>query len=79
MPLVLLGRLMNFADKGSIVPLYDFYKDKSFKRIKQDVYDRFFTAIEQRVSKKEIQELTDTFTKVLISRNLPFWHFYCKR
>jgi hypothetical protein len=61
------------------VPLYDFYAGKSRARIEQDVYDRFFTGIEQRVSRAEIQRLRDTFRTVTISSGLPYWHFLCER
>ncbi|MFH1282106.1 MAG: class I SAM-dependent methyltransferase [bacterium] len=78
-PLIYLGKLMKPLNISSQIPLYDFYKDKSIKRIKQDVYDRFFTGIEQRVTKKQIEGLSDTFSKVTVSENLPYWHFICKR
>ncbi|MBN2406732.1 MAG: class I SAM-dependent methyltransferase [Elusimicrobia bacterium] len=78
LPLVRLGKVMEAAaGAGSGVPLYDAYKDKSLARIRQDVYDRFFTRIEQRVSRVDIMKLEDTFSKVAISPNIPYWHFYC--
>jgi hypothetical protein len=45
------------------------------RRIQQDVYDRFFTRIEQRVSRAQINELRNDFTDVQISDALPYWHF----
>jgi hypothetical protein len=51
----------------------------SLTRIRQDVYDRFFTSIEQRVSKQEILELSDTFSEIVISDEVPYWHFLCKK
>lgn len=78
-PLVVLGRVLRPFGLSSAVPLYDFYKDKSSARIEQDVYDRFFTRIEQRVTKKEILSLKDSFSSVIISENLPYWHFLCRR
>ena len=65
--------------KGSKVPLYDFYKGKSLGRIEQDVYDRFFTRIEQRVTRREIESLRDSFAEVTVSPNLPYWHFLARR
>src|SRR5262249_45959001 len=53
-PLVLLGMLLKPFKLSSHVPLYDFYHDKGLARIEQDVYDRFFTRIEQRVTRQEI-------------------------
>ena len=38
---------------ASQIPLHENYAGKSLKRIQQDVYDRFFTRIEQRFSRKE--------------------------
>ncbi|MBL0059822.1 MAG: hypothetical protein IPP35_12155 [Elusimicrobia bacterium] len=70
---------MNVFGWGRYVPLFEFYQDKSLRRIEQDVYDRFFTSIEQRVSRKEISALTDTFTRVTVSDHLPYWHFLCER
>jgi len=79
MPLVLLGRLFDFAGLGRYVPLYEFYRNKSFKRIRQDVYDRFFTRIEQRVTRAQIMTLRSDFKSVAISEHLPYWHFLLTR
>ncbi len=78
-PLVWLGRLLDIANVGKHVPLYEGYKDLGFKQIEQDVYDRFFTRIEQRVSRKEIEGLRDTFRQVIVSDGLPYHHFLCRR
>ena len=78
-PLVLLGRLLRPLGLASHVPLYDFYHDKGLRRIEQDVYDRFFTRIEQRVARRDILGLADTFSRVTVSENLPYWHFLCER
>ena len=78
-PLVSLGRLLQFIRLGSYVPLYEFYGDKSLRRIEQDVYDRFFTSIEQRVTREEIFRLRDSFSDVRISAQQPYWHFVCVR
>ena len=77
LPLIAAGMFMQLFNLGKYVPLYDFYHDKTLKRIKQDVYDRFFTRIEHRYSRKEIAELRDTFREVIISEHLPYWHFTC--
>lgn len=74
-PLVILGQLLQVIGLGSHVPLYDFYKEKSLGRIEQDVYDRFFTRIEQRVTRAEIAALQSDFSEVRISEQLPYWHF----
>jgi len=79
LPLIAIGHLLKPLRLSSYVPLYDFYHDKSVERIKQDVYDRFFTRIEQRVTREEISQLRDTFSQVTISENLSYWHFLCER
>jgi len=79
LPSIGAGRFLDIFKKGSSVPLYDFYKDRSVKRIKQDVYDRFFTSIEQRISRQEIMALNDSFSEIVISDQLPYWHFLCVR
>jgi len=79
LPLVALGRVLQaLVGRGSLIPLYDAYHNKSLARIQQDVYDRFFTAIEQRVTRREILGLRDTFRKVTVSDSLPYWHFLCE-
>lgn len=77
LPLIAAGMFMQLFNLGKYVPLYDFYHDKTVKRIKQDVYDRFFTRIEHRYSRAEIAGLKDTFREVTVSENLPYWHFLC--
>jgi len=77
-PLVKLGHLFRIVKVSHAIPLYEGYKDKTVSRIRQDVYDRFFTRIEQRVSRKEIMALTDSFESVVISEFIPYWHFLCK-
>lgn len=79
LPLVYLGWLLKPFKLSSYVPLFDFYHSKSARRIQQDVYDRFFTSIEQRVAREEILQLKDSFSEVIISDNFPYWHFVCKR
>ncbi len=79
MPFVLLGRFLKPAGLHRYVPLYEAYNGKSVRRIQQDVYDRFFTRIEQRVTREGIAGLKDTFSDIAISENKPYWHFLCKR
>jgi SAM-dependent methyltransferase len=78
LPLVGLGRIFDLWGSSKYIPLYETYKGKSFPRIRQDVYDRFFTTIEQRCSKKEIETLKDTFSQVNISEQIPYWHYVCR-
>jgi ubiquinone/menaquinone biosynthesis C-methylase UbiE len=79
LPMVLLGKFLALFGLGRFVPLYEYYEDKSLKRIQQDVYDRFFTRIEQRVSRAQIMELHSDFANIRVSDRFPYWHFLCFR
>lgn len=78
-PLIWFGKALRPFGLANRIPLYDFYHDKSVKRIRQDVYDRFFTRIERRYSRAQIMTLTDTFQKITISQSIPYWHFLSVR
>lgn len=78
-PLIWVGGILKPFKLSHYIPLYETYERKSLHRIRQDVYDRFFTRIEQRFTKKQILELKDTFSKVTISDHQPYWHFICQR
>ncbi|NLX01636.1 MAG: class I SAM-dependent methyltransferase [Syntrophomonadaceae bacterium] len=78
-PLVGLGKIFQLFGCGNKVPLYEAYNGKSIEGIRQDVYDRFFTGIEQRFAKKDILKLNDTYREIIISDKIPYWHFLCKR
>ena len=78
-PFIAIGTLLQPFGLSRWVPLYEVYHGKGLNRIRQDVYDRFFTRIEQRFSKSQIIQLEDTFSKIFISDELPFWHFLCER
>ena len=77
-PLVGLGNLLSPIGLARFVPLHDTYKAKGVRRIRQDVYDRFFTRIEQRFTRESIIGLHDTFASVTVSEELPYWHFLCE-
>lgn len=79
MPLIILGTLLKPFGLSKYTPLHEAYNGKSMMSIRQDVYDRFFTSIEQRFSRKEILELKDTYKEVKVSEQIPYWHFLCKR
>jgi SAM-dependent methyltransferase len=78
-PFIILGSILRPLGGGHLIPLYESYHGKTLKRIRQDVYDRFFTRIEQRFTKKEIMALKNTFSNVIVSNQLPYWHFLLKR
>jgi len=79
LPMIALGTLLQPFGFAQYVPLFETYKGKSIERIRQDVYDRFFTGIEQRYNRRKILELKDTFSRVVISEQMPYWHFICER
>lgn len=79
MPFIALGTLLSPFGLSRWIPLFEIYRGKGLKRIRQDVYDRFFTGIEQRYSKEQIMSLEEAFSRVRISENLPYWHFLCER
>lgn len=79
LPLIGLGHALRPAGLSRRVPLYDFYHGKSLRRIRQDVYDRFFTRIEQRFRRDQILGLADTFRRITVSDRPPYWHFLCVR
>jgi SAM-dependent methyltransferase len=79
LPFIAMGRVAAWFGQGHRVPLYEFYRDKTLLRIRQDAYDRFFTPLEQRVSRAEILTLSDTYRDIVISTGLPYWHFLCRR
>ena len=80
MPAIFIGKILSmFGAPSSRVPHYATYGHMNLGRIRQDVYDRFFTRIEQRVSKKEIHQLSDTFSEIIVSDGLPYWHFLCRK
>jgi len=78
LPFIGLGRLVRPLGLSSRVPLSGFYSGKSVRRIRQDAYDRFFTPIEQRVRREQVIALRDTFAEVIVSDNMPYWHFLCR-
>jgi SAM-dependent methyltransferase len=79
LPLIALGGLLRPLGLSRYVPLYEYYHGRSLDRIRQDVYDRFFTRLEQRHTRNEIAALENVFAKVVISEGLPYWHFICSR
>lgn len=78
-PLIALGDLLRPFGLSNRVPLYEFYARKSAERVRQDVYDRFFTRIEQRVTRQQVLALRDTFARITVSEQIPQWHFMCER
>lgn len=78
-PMVGIGLITQRVGISAPVPLYESYRGKSIDRIEQDAYDRFFTSIEQRVSREEIRAAFTPPWQVEFSEQEPFWHFLVAR
>lgn len=78
-PMVMLGQFTEFLRLDIAVPLSEGYRGKSVRRIEQDAYDRFFTSIEQRVSRVEITSFFESKFSVEVSDDEPYWHFELMR
>lgn len=78
-PTVGIGTAAEKVGINAPVPLYGSYKGKSVDRIEQDAYDRFFTSIEQRVSRQDIKECLGSLGEVTVSESEPYWHFLVER
>ena len=74
-----VGAVAAKAGISAPVPLYESYRGKSINRIEQDAYDRFFTSIEQRVSREEIRSTFCGSFDVEFSDQEPYWHFLVSR
>jgi SAM-dependent methyltransferase len=77
-PLARIGGLLP-APLRRRVPLAEFYRGKSVRRMRQDAHDRFLTSIEQRFTRRQILDLADDDWSVVVSDGLPYWHFTCER
>jgi SAM-dependent methyltransferase len=80
LPILAAGRALEQMGRAESVPLYEGYREnRSLQVLEQNAYNRFFNRIEQRVSRQEIEGLRDSFSKVVISERMPYWHFVCHR
>ena len=79
LPFIYLGKCLEPLGLGTNLPNFDAHKNDDWKRIRQDVYDRFFTPIENRISRTEISQMQTTLGSIRISEDLPYWHFYAER
>lgn len=78
LPFIGLGYLLKPLGLSHYVPLFDEHHWAGLDGMRHSVYDRFFTQIEQRVSRKQIDTLTDTFRRVKIADGQAYWHFLCE-
>ena len=80
LPLLTVGRAAEPFGLAHRIPLWEGYRDnRSLRVLEQNAYNRFFNPIEQRVTRREVEALRDTFSEVVISENMPYWHFLCRR
>jgi len=84
MPFVSASRLLKSVGvKESVrskIPLFG-YENKSFYIIRNDALDRFGTPLEQRFTKKQIQEMMEQcgLELIVFSNNIPYWHAVGKK
>lgn len=83
MPLVLIGRFLKAIKLNSIaekLPLTR-YTESTFYVIRNDALDRFGTTLEQRFSRKEVEQMMKNagLDNIIISNNIPYWHAVGKR
>jgi SAM-dependent methyltransferase len=84
MPFIGLCRLLKRAgvkeNIRSKIPLFG-YENKSFYIIRNDALDRFGTPLEQRFTKKEIQQMMERagLENIVFSTNIPYWHAVGKK
>jgi len=78
MPIILWVRFLMFLGLNSLakkMPLNS-YHNKSFFIVRNDSLDKFGTSLEQRFSKKEVEELmvNSGLENIVISTGTPFYH-----
>jgi len=78
LPMGIMAEALKPFGLDRLIPLHD-QCSFDLKYIRQQVYDRFFTSIEQRFTRRQIMELKDTFGSVVVSEKSGYWHFLCRR
>jgi ubiquinone/menaquinone biosynthesis C-methylase UbiE len=78
MPFILAGRLFKMIGWRVLarkIPL-SIYQDQSFYIIRNDALDRFGTRLEQRFTKKQVEEMMRKagLDDIVISSGMPYWH-----
>lgn len=79
MPFISANRLLKFIGVNERfrekIPLFG-YENKSFYIVRNDALDRFGTPLEQRFSRKEIQQMMESagLENITFSKNIPYWH-----
>jgi hypothetical protein len=83
MPIILLGRLLKKCQLDKLankLPL-SAYQNYTFFIIRNDSLDRFGTTLEQRFSRKQIEDMMKSagLDEIKISDKIPYWHAIGKR
>lgn len=78
-PVSVLGRWLAPLGAARWLPLAEAYAGKSVRRLRQDVYDRFFTGIEQRFTRRDIESWAADLGEIRVSDGQPYWHFLITR
>jgi SAM-dependent methyltransferase len=78
LPFIMFGYLLRPLGLSKYVPLFEEHHWAGLGGMRHSVYDRFFTTIEQRVSRKQISSLRDTYRHVTIADGQSYWHFLCE-
>lgn len=79
MPFVLFSRFLRLLGVSkkirSKIPLHA-YENTSFYIIRNDALDRFGTPLEQRFSRKQVQQMMETagLSQIIFSEQSPYWH-----
>ena len=84
MPFILTSRFLRAVGVPSKyrkkIPLFG-YENRSFYIIRNDSLDRFGTPLEQRFTKRQIQEMLEKagLSEIVFSNTIPFWHVVGKK
>jgi 2-polyprenyl-3-methyl-5-hydroxy-6-metoxy-1,4-benzoquinol methylase len=78
LPLVSLSRFISrlgMKKMAKKIPLAD-YSNKAFFVMRNDALDRFGTRLEQRFTRKQVEEMMQSsgLTEIVISDGTPYWH-----
>lgn len=78
MPFVLFGRFLKAIGLRKLakkIPL-SIYQDQPFYIIRNDSLDRFGTTLEQRFSKKQVEQMMihSGLADIVVSPGMPYWH-----
>jgi len=79
LPFIALGYILRPFGLSKYVPLFDEHHWAGIEGMRHSVYDRFFTQIEQRVTRAQIRTLEDSFARVTLAEGQAYYHFLCEK